>query len=110
VIGESAPGISVSTNVDLPLLLLYTLFVQYLRKIPSRGAVGRLLLGPVLLILGSNLPKRRDHRDRLNFIKRFMSVCFGLSLLGWLSAVPENKGSAGVALNIKMLAKSDIRC
>lgn len=83
VIGKRPSGIPVGTNVDILLLLLLALILQYLRKMLLSGGIGQLLLGLVLLVLGSNLSKRRDHRDRLNFIKRFMSVCFGLSLPGW---------------------------
>jgi len=83
--------------MDILFLLLLTHFVQYLRKEFPLGGIGKFLLGPVLLFLGRDLPKRRDHRNRLNFIERFISVCFGLSLPGWYSlACLKRKSQAGV--------------
>ncbi len=34
------------------------------------------LSGLVLFLVGTGFLKRRYHHDRLNFIKRFISVCF----------------------------------
>lgn len=62
--------------MDIFLMLFLTGFVQYFRENAFAQMAGPVLLGLVFFLVGKCFPQRRYHRDRLNFIKRFISVCF----------------------------------
>lgn len=81
VIRKSMFGISVCLDLDIFLFFLFTCFVKYFREEFLRKRIRRIPLGLVFFIFGRSLPQTRYHRDRLNFIKPFISVCFE-SLLG----------------------------
>lgn len=76
VIRKSIFCISVCTDLDIFLPFPFTCFVKRFRKKLLCKAARLFLLGLVFFVLGRCLLKTRYHRDRLNFIKRFISVCF----------------------------------
>ena len=83
VIRKSISGISACKDVDILLLIFFLL--TCLVKYPCENlpwSIWRVLLGLVFFLIGINFLKRRYHRNRLNFIKRFISVYCCFSLLG----------------------------
>ena len=71
-------GITAGTYLNGSLLFPFTRLIQNLRKESSGGGAGRALLGPIILFPGGRPPQGRNNRDRLNFIKLFISVCVNL--------------------------------
>lgn len=81
VIGKSSFCISVCPDQNVFLFFFLTCFVEHFReKFPGKR-IRRIPLGLVSFIVGRSLPQMRYHRNRLNFIKLVISVCFE-SLLG----------------------------
>ena len=71
-------GISAVIDMDTVLLLffLFTCIFQYSCKRFLWIKTGRGLFGLAAFLIRGNPLKRRYHRNRLNFIKLFISVCF----------------------------------
>ncbi len=68
--------ISACLNADVFLFFFFTCFVEYFREKLIRKGIRRIPLGLVFFIVGRSLPETRYHRNRLNFIKPVISVCF----------------------------------
>lgn len=76
VIGKSSFCISVCPDQNVFLFFFLTCFVEHFReKFPGKR-IRRIPLGLVSFIVGRSLPQMRYHRNRLNFIKLVISVCF----------------------------------
>lgn len=75
--------VSARLDADVFLFFFFTCLVKYFREKFPRERIRRIPFGLAFFILGRCLPKTRYHRDRLNFIKLVISVCFE-SLLGSL--------------------------
>ncbi len=69
--------------MDRLLLFLFTSLVKYFCEKFFGRRIRRVLFGRVSFLVGRGLPQRRYHRNRVNFIKRVISVCV-FSLLGIL--------------------------